>query len=89
MTANYTGCPKKKYTQANLAALKNGQVQWQQFLRHSLWSVCVGLCKLLNPYIMFYLSYERQKMVVSNMALHSFNLIIWLAGIHTGTNTFQ
>ena len=36
----------------------------------------VGLCNILNPYIMFYLSYECQMMVVSNMALHSFNLII-------------
>ena len=44
--------------------------------RHCLWSVCAGLCNILNPYIKFYLSYERQKMVVSSMALHRFNHII-------------
>ena len=33
------------------------------------------MCKILNPYIMFYLVYEHYKMAVSNQALHSINLI--------------
>ena len=45
-------------------------------LRHCLRIVRVDLCKVFNPYIMFYLSYEHQKMAVLNMALRSLNLII-------------
>ena len=81
-----TGCPKKVYSS------KSSRIQmWSSVMTYifqTLFRKC--LCRFVqNPYSMFYLSYERQKMVVSNMALQSLTSSYDLPAYTPGQNSFN
>ena len=76
----HTGCPPKKVYSSKFSCIqkmvKINDMNFQTLFMKCLCIHGIGLCKTLNLYMMFYLSYQCQKMSVSSMALHSFNLII-------------
>ena len=66
----YIRCPKKTLVTLILQhskMVKSNDIILQKFL---LSSICLDLCTILNPCIVFYLSYEHQKMAASNLASH-------------------